>query len=258
MYLGIDSGSTSTKLVLVGADGKVLGRRVAATGLHGDAVAQRLWAELSAAAGVTAGELAGAVATGYGRRAMSLATRTVTEITCHAVGVHASRPEARLVIDIGGQDSKVIRLSPGGQVEDFAMNDKCAAGTGRFLDVLAARFEMTVEELGRFGGAAGETSSEPIEINSTCTVFAETEVIGLLGEGRPRGAIIAGVHLALARRVAALAEQMGSTGPVAFSGGVALNPAMVTMLVRYLGRPVVVAEEPQFTAALGAALLARA
>jgi predicted CoA-substrate-specific enzyme activase len=257
MYLGIDSGSTSTKLVLVGADGKILGRRVAATGLHGDEVARKLWAELSAAAGSGAGELKGAVATGYGRRSLSLAARTVTEITCHAVGVHTALPEARLVIDIGGQDSKVIRLSPGGQVEDFAMNDKCAAGTGRFLEVLAARFEMTVEELARFAGAAGEGPEPAIEINSTCTVFAETEVIGLLGEGRPRGAIIAGVHLALARRVAALAEQMGSEGPVAFSGGVALNPAMAALLARCLGGPVQVAPDPQFTAALGAALLAR-
>ena len=122
---------------------------------------------------------------------------------------------------------------------------------------------MTVEQLARFPGAAGEAGEggeepdQPIEINSTCTVFAETEVIGLLGEGRPRPAIIAGVHLALARRVAALAEQMSPAGPIAFSGGVALNPAMITMLARCLGRELQVAEEPQFTAALGAALLAR-
>ncbi|NIA21322.1 MAG: 2-hydroxyglutaryl-CoA dehydratase, partial [Anaerolineaceae bacterium] len=208
--------------------------------------------ELGGELKVSRDRLRGVVATGYGRGQMAMAERRITEITCHAVGVHAVAPEARSIIDIGGQDSKVIRLDARGRVEDFAMNDKCAAGTGRFLEVIAGRFDMTVDQLGRSVGQ----KAAPVEISSTCTVFAETEVIGLLGEGHSREAIISGLHLALARRVAAMFEQLSAQPPVAFSGGVALNPAMVTMLQKCLQVPLRVAENPQLTAALGAALLA--
>ncbi len=252
MHLGIDSGSTSTKLVLTDADGRMVAHRISETGPHCDETAQRLWDDLGREVKVSRDRLQGVVATGYGRGQIALADRRVTEITCHAVGVHSLAPEARSIIDVGGQDSKVIRLDARGHVEDFAMNDKCAAGTGRFLEVIAGRFDMTVDQLGRSVGQA----ADPVEISSTCTVFAETEVIGLLGEGHSREAIISGVHLALARRVAAMFEQLAAQPPIAFSGGVALNPAMVTMLQKCLQVPLRVAPQPQLTAALGAALLA--
>jgi len=255
MHLGIDSGSTSTKLVLTDDGGRMLAHRIAETGPRCDETARRLWDDLSGELEISRDRLQGVVATGYGRGQIAMADRRVTEITCHAVGVHMVAPEARSIIDVGGQDSKVIRLDPRGRVEDFAMNDKCAAGTGRFLEVIAGRFDMTVDQLGRSVGEDAAPAT-PVEISSTCTVFAETEVIGLLGEGHPREAIISGVHLALARRVAAMFEQLTAEPPVIFSGGVALNPAMVTMLGRCLSLPLRVAPNPQLTAALGAALLA--
>jgi len=253
MFLGIDSGSTTTKLVLADAGGKVLARQIAATGPDCRQTAENLWNALSSAAGVARSQLKAVVATGYGRRRISLAGRAVTEITCHAAGVHHLMPEVRYILDVGGQDSKAIRLRPDGRAQDFAMNDKCAAGTGRFLELVAARFGLTVAEL----GAGLDAAVEPVDISSTCAIFAETEVISLLSAGQDRAAVLAGVHLALARRLATLAAQLGFNGPVAFSGGVALNPAMAAMLERALKLPVLVCPEPQFTAALGAALLGR-
>lgn len=251
-YLGIDSGSTTTKLVLVSADGAVLASRLADTGADCEATAKWLWEAIGAESPDAVGGLRGSVATGYGRRRVTMADRPVTEITCHAAGVRHLVPEARFIFDIGGQDSKAIRLDAGGRVEDFAMNDKCAAGTGRFLEVIAARFQLGVDDL-----ATAAADAEPIEISSTCAIFAETEVIGLLGDGHRRESILAGVHQALARRVATLGQHLGFDGPVAFSGGVALNAAMRRHLEAALGLPVTACRQAQLTAALGAALLAR-
>ncbi len=253
LYLGIDSGSTTTKLALVDDEGKLLGHQVAATGVEARQTVDRLWQQLREACGVHADELSAAVATGYARRGIGFTRRTVTEITCHGRGVHHLLPEVREIVDIGGQDSKAIRLDSSGQVEDFAMNDKCAAGTGRFLEVVAQRFEVSLDNL----DAATATEAEPVEINSTCAVFAETEVVGLLAHGHDRGAILAGVHRSLARRVAALAQQLGFAGPVGFSGGVALNKAMVRFLSEAMDLEVIVVPHAQLTAAVGAALLAR-
>lgn len=254
MYLGIDSGSTTTKLALVDSGGNLLAHRVASTGLDAPGTAARLWAEIAAEMSRDVGDIPPCVATGYARRAMSMARRTMTEISCHGRGVHHLLPGVREIIDIGGQDSKAIRLDEAGRVEDFAMNDKCAAGTGRFLEVVAQRFEIALEDMDKAAG--GEV--EPVEINSTCAVFAETEVVGLLAHGHDRAAILAGVHRSLARRVAALAQQLSFRGPtVAFSGGVALNRAMVRFLSEALGLAVEVVPHAQLTAAVGAALLAR-
>ncbi len=253
MYLGIDSGSTTTKLVLTDATGRVVSRRVGPTGADCEATAEALWRDLASEGGVRDTQIKAAVATGYGRRRVTMAGRVVTEITCHAAGVHHLLPGVRFLIDIGGQDSKAVRLDASGAVEDFAMNDKCAAGTGRFLEVIAGKFGLSLSEL---AGAAGP-EAVPVEISSTCAIFAETEVISLLAEGHAREAIIAGVHQSLARRVATLAQHLGFDGPVAFSGGVALNAAMAAMLAKVLALPVRTCPEPQFTAALGAALLAK-
>jgi predicted CoA-substrate-specific enzyme activase len=151
---------------------------------------------------------------------------------------------------MGGQDTKVIAIGPAGDVTDFAMNDKCAAGTGRFLEVILARLHVPIEEVAAWAARA----EAPVTVSSTCTVFAESEVISLLAEGRPAEGIVRGLHLALASRVAALARGRPGAGPVLLSGGVALNAAMVAALAETLGRPVRVLPEPQLVGALGAAL----
>jgi predicted CoA-substrate-specific enzyme activase len=176
---------------------------------------------------------------------------TITEITCHAQGVFRVAPDARTVIEVGGQDSKVIWLETQGRVRDFAMNDRCAAGTGRFLEVVAARLGVDLPTLGDLSRA----SLQPALISSTCVVFAETEIIGLLAEGIAPADIAAGVQTAIATRVAVMAGRAVSP-PVYFTGGVALQSGMVPALEQALSCPVRVPPQPQFTGALGAAILA--
>ena len=191
------------------------------------------------------------MATGYGRHAIRFANTAVTEITCHARGVHHLAPDARTIIEIGGQDSKVICLEDGGHVRDFAMNDRCAAGTGRFLEMVATRLDMSWEKLAELG----RQSKAPALISNMCVVFAETEIIGLLAEGKPLPDVVAGVQNAIATRVSALAGRFISP-PVYFTGGVALQPGMARALEEVLACPVQVAPQPQYTGALGAALSA--
>jgi predicted CoA-substrate-specific enzyme activase len=242
--IGVDVGSTSCKAVLVSADGRILARRVEPTEPRIERQVERLVGEVRATAG---GDLPVA-ATGYGRRRVPGA-RAITEITCHARGAHALGA-AGLLIDMGGQDTKVIRLGPGGDVSDFAMNDKCAAGTGRFLEVILARLHVPMAEVADYAARA----EAPVAISSTCTVFAESEVISLVAEGRPQEGIVRGLHQSLASRVATLARGHGGDGPAWLSGGVALNAAMVTALGEALGRSVRVLPEPQLVGALGAAI----
>ena len=193
------------------------------------------------------------VATGYGRRSIPFARKAVSEITAQAEGVTFLYPEVRGIIDIGGQDSKVI-LVENGKVADFQMNDKCAAGTGRFLEHTARALEASVEDLGRMALA----SRSPASISSMCTVFAESEVISLRAQGVPKEDMAAGLVESIARRIAAMARPMGLKEHAALVGGVAKNPAIKTSLERELGCPLYVPPEPQITAALGAALIARA
>jgi len=251
MFLGIDIGSTTAKAVLLGADGAGLATAIVPTGHRPREVARRLRAEVLAAASCSAADRT--VATGYGRGMVDFAAETVTEITCHARGVRQQHPGVRTVIDIGGQDSKVIRLDEAGLVRDFAMNDRCAAGTGAFLDVIASRFGLTLDELAELHAAR----PTPLEVSSTCVVFAETEVVSLISQGNELNDVLAGVHRALARRVAATARQLGAPEPVCFSGGVALNETIRRELEQALEKPVTRCSEPQLTAALGAALIAR-
>lgn len=196
-----------------------------------------------------------AAATGYGRFLLNarLDCRIVTEITACALGARFLRPGAGLAIDIGGQDAKVILLGGGaGAFADFELNDRCAAGTGRFLEVMAARLGFTIEAFGRAACEAGEA----IALNAMCTVFAESEVISLLAEGRDPKAIARGLHGSIADRVYPLAARFDAPGEVLMAGGVALNPCLVEMLSRRLRRPVVVPEHPQIVAAVGAAFAA--
>jgi predicted CoA-substrate-specific enzyme activase len=253
MRLGIDVGSTTTKAVLLDGELRKLGSRLAPTGHEPRAAAGRLRAELLAESGAGEGDVR-AVATGYGRAMVESADRTVTEITCHARGVRHLHPEVRTVVDIGGQDSKVIRLDEKGLVQDFAMNDRCAAGTGAFLDVIAARFGLTLDDL----AGLHSRNPEPLEVSSTCVVFAETEVVGLISQGRELDDVLAGVQRAVARRVATIVKQLGALEPIYFSGGVALNESIRRELELALEKPVARCTDPQLSAAWGAALLAGA
>ena len=191
------------------------------------------------------------VATGYGRKLLTEADATITEISCQAAGVSHCLPQARTVIDIGGQDSKLLHLAAGGSITDFSMNDRCAAGTGRFLEVVAARMGVRLAGLGEMVSR----SRRPAVISSMCVVFAETEIIGLLAQGATPEDIIAGVQASIAARVAAMAGRRVAS-PVVFTGGVALVPGMSVALGTALGEPVTVAPDPQLTCALGAAILA--
>ncbi len=227
------------------AAGRILARRLESTHPRVEEQTGRLVASLQAEAGreVPVG------ATGYGRKRV-VAARVLTEITCHARGAHALGGGGGLLVDMGGQDTKVIAIGPAGDVTDFSMNDKCAAGTGRFLEVILGRLQVPLEEVAAWAARA----ESAVTVSSTCTVFAESEVISLVAEGRPAEGIVRGLHQALASRVASLARGRPGTGEVLLSGGVALNAAMVAALGEALGRPVRVLPEPQLVGALGAAL----
>ncbi len=249
---GIDAGSRAIKVVLydTGA-GAVAGRAACDQGVRQEERAARALDGLLAERGLARGDVARVIATGYGRAALDFADAAVTEITCHARGVRAVAPGARTAIDIGGQDSKVIWLDAGGSVRDFVMNDRCAAGTGRFLEVVAARLDAGVADLGAM--AAG--CAQPVPISSTCVVFAETEIVGLLASAADPRDIAAGVQKSVASRIAAMVGRR-AVEPVVLTGGVALVPGMAAALATALGHPVALAPTPQFTGALGAALLA--
>jgi len=247
---GIDAGSRAIKVVLLDADRlAAVASGVAAQGVEQEALARALFERLLEESGLTRDHVSHVVATGYGRDAVGFADTTVTEITCHACGVRHLVPEARTVIDIGGQDSKLIRLDSSGSVRDFVMNDRCAAGTGRFLEIVAERLGLALTGLGE----AAVRSTEPAAISSTCVVFAETEIIGLLTAGTRPEDIVAGVQASIASRVASMAGR-GIDAPVVFTGGVAMIPGMDRALQSALAHPVVVAPEPQMSGALGAAL----
>ncbi len=255
--LGIDLGSTASKAVLMDDGGTLLGMLLDATGKPPADAARELAGALCARHGIAAGSVR-TVATGYGRSLAGLDARTITEITCHARGVHFLHPDARGILDIGGQDAKAIRLEADGGVGDFAMNDKCAAGTGRFLEVAAARHGVDVADLSDFcGGEAGaEEGGEAFEISSTCVVFAESELVGLRARGVPAREAIRAVHRAVARRTALLLRQAGAGEPLYFTGGVARNETLRAALEAACGLEIRRADHCQFTGALGAALLA--
>jgi predicted CoA-substrate-specific enzyme activase len=238
---GLDAGSRSIKAVIFDTDRKqILASGLADQGVEQERLASELFEKLLREAGVNRSQISSVVATGYGRHAIRFANTAVTEITCHARGVHHLAP-----------DSKVICLEDGGHVRDFAMNDRCAAGTGRFLEMVATRLDMSWEKLAELG----RQSKAPALISNMCVVFAETEIIGLLAEGKPLPDVVAGVQNAIATRVSALAGRFISP-PVYFTGGVALQPGMARALEEVLACPVQVAPQPQYTGALGAALSA--
>lgn len=247
---GIDAGSRTTKVVLWDGAG-VVAADVVDQGIEQDALAESLLDRLLCENGIDRGRLGMVVATGYGRKLIRVAEATITEITCQAWGVRQCMPETRTIIDIGGQDSKLLRLGADGTVGDFVMNDRCAAGTGRFLELLATRLGVRLAALGQLA----HESRNPALISNMCVVFAETEIIGLLASGVTPADIVAGVQASLATRVAAMTGR-SIAPPIVLTGGVALVPGMEAALEAALGQPLTIAPQPQMTCALGAALLA--
>ncbi len=249
--VGIDVGSITTKAVAI-RDGKIISQKIAATGYQAQAAAESVFADILSAAGLRAADVGAVVATGYGRNRVAFAGRVVTEISCHAAGARFFSPDTRSVIDIGGQDSKALVMDETGRVKDFAMNDKCAAGTGRFLEVMAGALDVDLNDF----GPISLTSEAPAVISSLCTVFAESEVISLISKGARRRDIIAGIHAAIAARVVAMAGRIGLTAPVMMTGGVAKNIGVVKAIEARIGSPVSVSASAQLTGAVGAALIA--
>lgn len=259
LVAGMDVGSVAAKAVILEAlpDGgsRVAGRAVLPTGWDTRGAGREALRQAASAAGAVPEDMAFTVATGYGRVSLPFADRCVTEISCHARGAAHGLPAAGLVLDIGGQDSKAIALDTdagrSGSVRDFLMNDKCAAGAGRFLQMISGILGLSLEEMD-----AAAAAGTPAEISSMCAVFAETEIVGLLARGTAPEDIAAGVLQSLARRTCALARRLSSRGECVFTGGLALCPSLVAALARELGHPVHVPEHPQCAGALGAALFA--
>jgi len=250
---GVDVGAATAKTVIV-ADGKILSYVVIPTGHSVARAAEEVTKAALELAGLSMADLRFIISTGYGRNSVAFANKVASEIICHAKGVNLSMPAARTVIDIGGQDSKVIGVREDGTVSDFVMNDKCAAGTGRFLEVMAGVLGLDIEEM----GPISLTSEEPCQISSTCTIFAETEMVSLRAEGRTREDLVAGIHRAVASRVVVMGKTVGYREQVIFTGGVAKNPGVRNSLEAGIGLPILIPEEPQIMGALGAALLAEA
>ena len=251
---GVDVGSVAAKAVVFDAARRLtVGRAVLPTGWNPKETGGAALDKALEAAGASRDALACIVGTGYGRVSLPFVRKTVTEITCHAKGAAHLFPDARVVLDIGGQDSKVVRLNDDGSVADFVMNDKCAAGTGRFLQMVAGILDCTLPELGEAAGRG-----KPAPISGMCAVFAETEIVGLLAQGTPPEDIAAGVLLSVAKRMRGLARRIPLSGTCVFSGGTAVNPAFARMLAEELGVPVRIPEDPQTLGALGAALCAAA
>ncbi|MDD2420888.1 MAG: acyl-CoA dehydratase activase [Heliobacteriaceae bacterium] len=250
LVAGIDVGSTATKVVLL-AD-REIHSALAPTGWSPRQTGTDTYQGLLRKLGLSEEQVAYVVGTGYGRISLPFIDQAVTEITCHARGVAGLLPGTSLVIDVGGQDSKVIKTGPRGEVLDFVMNDKCAAGTGRFLQVIAATLGVEVNELSDLA-----ENKPPLPLNSMCAVFAESEVIGLLAANRDKGEIISGLHHSVAQRIATLAQRLGPPGKTAFTGGVAKNAGVRQCLETLIGVKVTVPENCQLTGALGAAFLAR-
>ncbi len=249
---GIDAGSRTIKVALLRRnDLRILALGVTDQGVRQADLAAKLLKNVLKKGGLQRSNVKKIVATGYGCKAIDFADATITEITCQAQGVSYKMPTARTVVDIGGQDSKILRLKSNGSVHDFVMNDRCAAGTGRFLEIVAARLNVRLAELGKMA----EQAEKPAAINNTCVIFAETDIIGLLASSEKAENIIAGVQQAIALRLASMAGS-NIMDPVVLTGGVALVPGMAKALQLALGRPVKIVPQAQLTGAIGAAILA--
>ena len=250
--MGVDAGSTASKCVVVDANGDI-----AATGLYGAGAGtvgpQRAMESALSELGIAADDVACSCATGYGRHLMESFDMQMSELSCHAKGAAKLFPGVRTIVDIGGQDAKVLCVSESGMLESFVMNDKCAAGTGRFLDVMASIFECTVSDLSMYDAQANEV----LPISSTCTVFAESEDISKLSQGLPIPDIVAGIHTSVVERTYGLMRRAGIQPLIAMTGGVALNEGLRNRLAERAGHQILTSPLAQFNGAFGAALYAR-
>lgn len=251
MYLGIDIGSSTSKAVVLDEGLTIISFDVKNTGTGTSGPEKAVGAALEKA-GIGSDLIKYTVATGYGRITYEKADKQITEISCHAMGVTHLMPSARTIIDIGGQDVKVIRLNEQRRVENFAMNDKCAAGTGRFLEVMARILDCSIDMLSDLD----QKATKEISISNTCTVFAESEVISQLASGAEKENVARGVHHAVAKRVAGLAARIGIEKDVVMTGGVALNSGVVQALEKEMEVNISIVNNPQIIGALGAAIYA--
>ena len=249
-YIGIDIGSTCAKTVVLNKKKEIIQEFVQPTGWSSVDTAEEIHQKLELAGINLSDDSSCCVATGYGRISVPYADKTVTEITCHALGaVHLFQQPDLTVIDIGGQDTKIIQIEQG-FVKDFIMNDKCAAGTGRFLEMMARSLEISIDEL----GPVSLQSKENIEISSMCSVFAESEVISLIAQNKEIADIAHGIHKAIAGKAMSLLKRVGLNPGYMMTGGVAKNPGVVAVLEEQLGEKLHIYEEPEIVGALGAAL----
>ncbi len=253
MYvMGIDSGSTSTNAVIMDQDRKIRAFSIVRTGAKSGESAERILNEVLKQAGLKRDDISWIVSTGYGRVSIPFADETVTEISCHGKGAHYYNPKIRTILDIGGQDSKAIKLDENGDVIDFVMNDKCAAGTGRFLEAIARTLEVKIDEL----GPIALQSKEEITITSMCTVFAESEVISLIANNREKADIANGICHAIAAKAFSLLKRVGLEEEYMMTGGVAKNPGVVHAVEEKLHAGLYICPEPEIVGAVGAALCA--
>ena len=249
---GVDVGSTQTKAIVVDESRTIVGRSLIDTGANVVSAAERAFAASLQDAGLEDYEVGFVVGTGYGRYKVEFGDAQITEIVCHARGAAALFPGTQTVLDMGGQDTKAIRIKPGGDVVDFCMNDKCAAGTGRFLQSAAAALGLELEEL----GPTALRGQRPVSISTTCTVFAESEVLSWLARGKRIEDILLGVHRSIGSRSFGLLRRVGIESEVTFTGGVTRNEAMVEVMNDMLDTTLNVSEESHYMGALGAALFA--
>ncbi len=250
-FAGIDIGSTMTKAVIL--EREIIAQVIGPTGPEQRRLANRVMEEALRRAALPFESISFIVATGYGRINVPFADKQVTEISCHAKGVSGLFPQARTVIDVGGQDSKAIRIDPTGKPTDFIMNDKCAAGSGRFIEVIADTLGLKLEEVGE----TSLQSSNPAQISNICTIWAQQEVASRLAEGVPVPDLVAGVHKSLAERVARMVNRMKVQREVVLTGGGAKNTGFIQALVQQLGCELLIPTEPLITGAFGAALLGK-
>jgi predicted CoA-substrate-specific enzyme activase len=250
---GVDVGSTQTKAIVIDEDAKIVGRSLIDTGANVVVAAEKAYRAALGDANLTEEHVGYVVGTGYGRYRVTFGHTQVTEISCHGRGAVHMFPGTRTVVDMGGQDTKAIRVGPTGEIVDFCMNDKCAAGTGRFLGAVAAALDIPLADL----GAVALKAEKPVKISTTCTVFAESEVLSWLGRGKKVEDILLGVHGSMISRSIGLMRRVGIEPEVTFTGGVTKNIGMVQGLNKALGFDVNVSDDSHFMGALGAALFAR-
>ena len=252
---GCDVGSTYTKAVIIDENGKICADTTIKSKINSEASAKMAMEEVLRKVGLgSSKELAYLIGTGYGRNKVPFADENISEISCHAMGVHVTDPSVKAIIDIGGQDVKGISVDTDGTVKNFAMNDKCAAGTGRFYEAMARSFEMTLSEFSNLS----LTAKNVIPITAQCTVFAESEVITLVGENKPMDEIAAGIQMAVAKRCFVMAKKAGATDSITLTGGCAKNAGLKKAIEHVLKLRVIdLKTDPQLMGALGAAEYAR-